>query len=56
MAIDSICKTDVVTVPKNSTLKDVSTLMQKYHVGSVIVVESFDGKKFPAGIITDCRS
>ena len=53
MPIKSICNTKVVTIQKSSTLQDVSSLMQKYHVGSVIVTESFNGKKIPAGIITD---
>lgn len=53
MSIKSICKTKIVTVGKNSTLKDVSAVMQKHHVGSVIVTEGMDGKRIPAGIITD---
>lgn len=53
MSIKSICQTKVVTVGKNSTLKDVAAVMQKHHVGSVIVTEGLDGKRIPAGIITD---
>ncbi|HAZ12705.1 MAG: hypothetical protein A2X86_11090 [Bdellovibrionales bacterium GWA2_49_15] len=53
MAIKSVCKTDVVTIDKNSTLLSVSTVMQNYHVGSVVVVEGMNGKRIPAGIITD---
>ena len=53
MSIKSICNTTVVTIQKNSTLHDVSNLMQKKHVGSIVVIELFEGKKIPAGIITD---
>lgn len=53
MPIKSICNTKVVTILKGATLQDVSIIMQKNHVGSVIVTEPFNGKKLPAGIITD---
>lgn len=53
MSIRSICNTKVVTIPKNTTLHDVSNLMQNKHVGSVVVIELFEGRKIPAGIITD---
>lgn len=53
MAIQSICQTDVVTIPRKCTLKEVSQLMQRRHVGCVIVTELHDNKLFPAGIITD---
>ncbi|MFA6239116.1 MAG: CBS domain-containing protein [Bacteriovorax sp.] len=53
MTIKSICQTKVITVSKNSTLKDIATLMYKHHVGSVIITEGLDGKRIPAGIITD---
>jgi CBS domain-containing protein len=53
MSIKSVCNTEVVTIDKNSVLREVASLMQKYHVGSVIVTEGFNGKRVPAGIITD---
>lgn len=53
MSIKSICKTDVVSIEKNSSLKEAAVLMQKKHVGSLIVTEGFNGKKIPCGIITD---
>ncbi|MBI2521104.1 MAG: CBS domain-containing protein [Bdellovibrio sp.] len=53
MAIKSICKTNVVTIDKKSTLLNVSNVMQKNHVGSVVVTEGMNGKKIPAGMITD---
>ena len=53
MPIKSVCNTKIVTINKSATLEEVSSLMQKHHVGSLIVVESFNGKLIPAGIITD---
>lgn len=53
MSIKSICKTQVATIQKSSSLKDVSELMQQQHVGSVIVTEGLNGKRIPCGIITD---
>lgn len=53
MSIKSVCKTEVATIDKSATLKAVSEMMQKHHVGSLIVTEGFNGKKIPTGIITD---
>lgn len=53
MWLKSICKTNVVVAEKNSSLKLISELMLKHHVGSVVVVEGFNGKRIPCGIITD---
>ena len=53
MPIKSVCKTNVVTVDRGTTLLNVSNVMQKNHVGSVVVVEGLNGKKIPSGIITD---
>lgn len=53
MSIKNMCKTQVVTIEKNFTLKDVSELMNKQHVGSIVVTENFNGKRIPCGIITD---
>ena len=53
MAIKSICKTNVTTIKKGATLKEASYLMQKNHVGSLVVTDSFNGQKIPIGIITD---
>ena len=53
MPIGSICITDVVTISKKSKLKEVTHLMEKYHVGSVVVTDSIEGNRIPVGIITD---
>ncbi|EWG07422.1 MAG: hypothetical protein ASUL_05501 [Candidatus Aramenus sulfurataquae] len=47
--IKEYMKTNVVTVEKNKTLKEVAEVMAKNKIGSIIVVEN--GK--PLGIITE---
>lgn len=51
MAIEAVCNSEVVTVPKDAALKDIARTMKNEHVGSVIVTE--ESEKTPAGIITD---
>lgn len=53
MSVRSICKSFVVTVSKGATLKEAAHLMQKNHVGSLVVIDSINGKRIPSGIITD---
>jgi CBS domain-containing protein len=53
MSIKNLCKTKVVTIEKNTTLKDASQLMRQKQVGCVVVTEGFTGKETPVGIITD---
>jgi CBS domain-containing protein len=53
MSIKNLCKTKVVTIEKNTTLKDASQLMRKNQVGCVVVTEGFTGRETPVGIITD---
>ena len=49
MKTSELCRKDVVTVAGSAPLTDVSKMMRKCHVGSVVVT---DGGK-PAGIVTD---
>lgn len=53
MPIKSVCKTEVITASKEASLKDISQLMQKHHVGCVVVTDINNGMRIPAGIITD---
>lgn len=53
MSIHSLCKTGVITIEKKASLREASNLMHKEHVGSLVVVEAFDSKRIPCGIITD---
>lgn len=54
MSIEAFCQTNVVTIFRGATLKEVANLMTSEHVGSVVVVApNEDGIREPVGIITD---
>ena len=53
MTIGSICKRNVVVVPKGESIVDAAKRMRMLHVGTVIVIEERDGKHIPIGILTD---
>lgn len=53
MTIKKLCTQSVITIKKEATLKAVSELMLKNHIGSIVVVETINGKQIPSGIVTD---
>ncbi len=53
MSIQSLCKTNVATADANTPLRGITDLMQKRHVGSVVITETSNGKISPTGIVTD---
>ena len=53
MGIQEVAKTQVVCVRPDMTIQAVATLMREQHVGSVVVVEEPNGKRYPVGILTD---
>jgi CBS domain-containing protein len=53
MAIGDICNREVVYVNRDVTVHAACKLMRHYHVGSLVVVDERDGKRVPAGIVTD---
>lgn len=53
MSIGSLCKAFVTTIDEEVSLAEASKRMQENHVGSLVVVKTFDGKLIPCGIITD---
>jgi signal-transduction protein with cAMP-binding, CBS, and nucleotidyltransferase domain len=53
MSIRDVCNRNVVTVQANSTLVEASQKMSQNHVGSLVVIESYNGRRIPVGIVTD---
>lgn len=53
MSIKDICNKELITIDKGAHLKEAASIMQRKHVGSLIVTEASDGKRMAAGIITD---
>ena len=53
MSIGEICSREVVCAKRDATVKTGAQLMREYHVGSVVVIDEPEGKRIPAGILTD---
>ena len=51
--IGEICNREVVYVNRDVTVHAACKLMRHYHVGSLVVVDEVDGKRTPAGVVTD---
>lgn len=53
MAIGEICNREVVYAARDTTVQAAAKLMRRYHVGSLVVIDDFGGKRVPVGIVTD---
>jgi CBS domain-containing protein len=53
MPIGDICNREVVYVQREVVVHAACKLMRHYHVGSLVVVDEFGGKRTPVGIVTD---
>ncbi|KEZ78972.1 CBS domain-containing protein [Salinisphaera hydrothermalis] len=47
------CEKDVITTPRDTSIRDAAALMRKYHVGSLVIVESDDDESDLVGVVTD---
>jgi CBS domain-containing protein len=53
MGVGEICSREVVFARRNDSVAQAARLMRERHVGSVVVVDERNGRRFPAGIVTD---
>jgi CBS domain-containing protein len=53
MTIGQLCNREVVFTARETTVQAAAKLMRHYHVGTVVVVDAVDGRRVPAGIVTD---
>ena len=53
MAIGAICSREVVFARRDTTVSAAARLMREFHIGSLVVVDESNGKRIPAGIVTD---
>jgi CBS domain-containing protein len=53
MKAGEICNRQVVIARRDDTLLHAVRLMRDYHVGDVVVVDESDGRRVPAGLLTD---
>jgi len=52
--IGEICKRDVVSVTRETSVAAAAQLMRHNHVGALVVCERIDGgRRIPAGVVTD---
>jgi CBS domain-containing protein len=53
VAIGEICNREVVFARRDSTVREAAQLMRDSHVGDLIIVDERNGRRVPAGILTD---
>ena len=53
MSISEFCNREVVYATREMSILEVAQLMRQHHVGDVVVVDEINGKRVPAGIVTD---
>ena len=53
MRIGDICKRPVVHCTRDTRVTEIAKLMQRHHVGDVVVVDVRSGGLVPVGIVTD---
>lgn len=53
MPIGEICNREVVFATRDTSILEAAQLMRRHHVGDLIVVDEKNGKRIPAGIVTD---
>ncbi|TAK82515.1 MAG: CBS domain-containing protein [Betaproteobacteria bacterium] len=53
MGVGKICSRDVVFARRNESVAQAAHLMREHHVGTVVVVDERNGRRFPVGMLTD---
>jgi CBS domain-containing protein len=53
MGVGEICSREVVYAKRNESVAQAARLMREHHVGSIVVADERNGRRFPIGIITD---
>jgi len=53
VAIGEICSREVVVSGRDTTATQAAKLMREHHVGSIVIADERNGKRVPAGIVTD---
>ena len=53
MKTGELCNREVVTASRDTSVIEAARLMRDHHVGSLVIVESRDGRTEPVGILTD---
>src|SRR5687767_13445449 len=53
MGVGEICSREVVFARRNESVAQAARLMREHHVGSVVVADERNGRRYPVGVVTD---
>jgi CBS domain-containing protein len=53
MTAGEFCNRKVVIAWRSEHLPEVARRMRDFHVGTLVVVDEFDGRRIPVGVVTD---
>lgn len=53
MGVGEICSREVVFARRNESVAQAARLMREHHVGSIVVADERNGRRYPVGIVTD---
>jgi CBS domain-containing protein len=53
MGVGEICSREVVFAKRNESVARAARLMREHHVGSIVVADERNGRRYPVGIVTD---
>ncbi len=53
MKVERVYTRNVVATPRSATLEEAARTMRRFHVGSLVVLDSSSGRQEVAGIVTD---
>lgn len=53
MTIGECCNRQVVIARREESLSEAARRMRDFHVGTLVVVDEYDGRRIPVGVVTD---
>ncbi|WP_303722515.1 CBS domain-containing protein [Malonomonas rubra] len=53
MNVGQVCNREVIIVNQDASILKACQLMRQHHVGSLLIVDEQEGRRYPVGIITD---
>lgn len=53
MIVGEICTRTVIVAPRGTSVREAAKLMRERHTGDIVVTDESDGRRIPAGIVTD---
>jgi CBS domain-containing protein len=53
MSAGKLCKRNVITTSRDTTIREAARLMRKHHVGCLVITEAKAGRTEPVGMLTD---